>query len=348
MLSVPFRLARRSIGSAARRVPLAFAFDIDGVLIRGPEVIPAAQRALRFLDGHNPLRAKIPFIQITNGGGELESVKVQKLSKQLDFPIYEEQFVQSHTVLRKLVAEYSNKPVLVLGGKGDTGRRIAQHYGFKDVYIPLDVLAWQPSVWPLGAEFISPSDLNIARRADFSRTPIEAVFVLHDPRPSWFLEIQVVTDILRSQYLTAAAPPPKLVFCNPDLLWRGQFPKSRLGQGGFREALMGVYRALEGKEYPYKMFGKPTRETYDFAKNLLRAQLGSDLTHTRIYMVGDNPESDIAGANAAGWHSALVRTGVYDPAHGKPAHEPTFEAEDVDEAVLEAFKRECGPEPRTP
>lgn len=30
-----------------------------------------------------------------------------------------------------------------------------------------------------------------------------------------------------------------------------------------------------------------------------------------IYMVGDNPESDIAGANACGWNSILLRTGVF-------------------------------------
>lgn len=30
-------------------------------------------------------------------------------------------------------------------------------------------------------------------------------------------------------------------------------------------------------------------------------------------MIGDNPLSDIAGANAKGWTSILVRTGVFDP-----------------------------------
>ena len=30
-----------------------------------------------------------------------------------------------------------------------------------------------------------------------------------------------------------------------------------------------------------------------------------------LYMVGDNPLTDIKGANAAGWVSVLVRTGMY-------------------------------------
>lgn len=29
-------------------------------------------------------------------------------------------------------------------------------------------------------------------------------------------------------------------------------------------------------------------------------------------MIGDNPKSDIRGANAIGWNSILVRSGVFD------------------------------------
>lgn len=52
-------------------------------------------------------------------------------------------------------------------------------------------------------------------------------------------------------------------------------------------------------------------------------------------MVGDNPESDIAGANAAGWKSFLVSTGVYDPSSGNPppTHRPTEIVGDVEDAV---------------
>lgn len=51
-------------------------------------------------------------------------------------------------------------------------------------------------------------------------------------------------------------------------------------------------------------------------------------------MVGDNPESDIAGANAASWSSFLVKTGVYDESLGlPPTHAPTEIVEDVESAV---------------
>ena len=56
----------------------------------------------------------------------------------------------------------------------------------------------------------------------------------------------------------------------------------------------------------------------------------------------DNPESDIAGANAAGWKSILVRSGVYDSRHGPPTHQPTHQTEDVAEAVRWALEQEMG------
>ncbi|KZV96288.1 HAD-superfamily hydrolase [Exidia glandulosa HHB12029] len=309
--------------SSITKAPLAFAFDIDGVLIRGPDVIPGAQRALN-------KNTSEPCLQLTNGGGEFEHVKSEKLSKQLGVHIEPEQMIQSHTIMRQLAHKYASKPVLVLGGKHDMGRRIANSYGFQDVYIPVDFLAWEPSIWPLGAEFISDADLAHARRADFRKVPFAAVFVIHDPRPSWFLEIQ---------------PPPELVFCNPDLVWRGQFHRVRLGQGAFRDAFQAVYTALEGAPYPYTQYGKPTKDTYDFAHDTLARlvkRAGGQPSTTQYYMIGDNPESDIAGANAAGWHSVLVHTGVYDHTRGPPTHMPTEFADNVEAAVALAFERECG------
>ena len=62
-------------------------------------------------------------------------------------------------------------------------------------------------------------------------------------------------------------------------------------------------------------------------------------------MVGDNPESDIRGANEFNsptgetkWHSILVRTGVYDG--GKPAYEPKVVVKDVWDAVRYGLGRE--------
>lgn len=56
-----------------------------------------------------------------------------------------------------------------------------------------------------------------------------------------------------------------------------------------------------------------------------------------IYMIGDNPRSDIQGANSMGgkWHSVLVRTGVFKGAAGEnDAKNPAeFVCDHVDDAI---------------
>ncbi|KAI0666561.1 HAD hydrolase [Trametes maxima] len=356
--------------------PLVFTFDIDGVLLRGPHTIPAARRALDMLNGVNPMGVKIPFILLTNGGGVGEEARRRKLSSQLGVEIQSNQILQAHTILKSVVHKYAEKPVLVLGGRNDVVRKVAEDYGFKHVYTTLDVLAWKPEVWPF--HDLSPEERASTKPVDFSKTPITAIFVFHDPR-NWSLDIQVIIDVIRSRgliggpYLDMPSPadqqplpqearshklegsvqeqdaPIELVFCNPDLLWKSDFPQPRVGQGAFREAFQAVHKSLLGRTYPYVQYGKPSTATYKFAEKVLKDRLEelqggviSRLPTPTVHNQTDNPESDIAGANGAGWPSVLVRTGVYDPAQGPPAHEPTYIAEDVEEAVRWAIEREMG------
>ena len=52
----------------------------------------------------------------------------------------------------------------------------------------------------------------------------------------------------------------------------------------------------------------------DFAERHLIAQAQSqDIEISNFYMIGDHPDSDIAGGNAKGWTTILVKTGVFDP-----------------------------------
>ncbi|KAI0766854.1 HAD hydrolase [Trametes elegans] len=367
----------RSIQHEAQQTrlpPLVFTFDIDGVLLRGPHTIPAARRALNMLNGANPMGVKIPFILLTNGGGVGEEARRRKLSSQLGVELHSNQIVQAHTILKSVVHKYGDEHVLVLGGRNDEIRKVAEGYGFKNVYTSLDVLAWKPEVWPFHE--LTAEERASTKSVDFLQIPISAIFVFHDPR-NWSLDIQVIIDVIRSRgliggpYLDTPVPadqqplpqnarehepsstsgdkgknkPVELVFCNPDLIWKSDFPQPRLGQGAFREAFQTVYKELVGTTYPIVQYGKPTTATYEFAERVLRDRL-EELRGERIeqlptvYMVGDNPESDIAGANGAGWPSILVRTGVYDPAQGEPPHKPTYIAEDVEEAVRWAIECE--------
>ena len=60
------------------------------------------------------------------------------------------------------------------------------------------------------------------------------------------------------------------------------------------------------------------------------------ITNAAFY---DGIHLDIAGANAAGWASVLVHTGVFRPEQGSPTHRPTCQATNVEEAVAWAIER---------
>ena len=63
-------------------------------------------------------------------------------------------------------------------------------------------------------------------------------------------------------------------------------------------------------------------------------------------MIGDNPESDIAGAIRKGWTTILVKTGVFDPdaetsVKGNDSRFPaTYVVEDFAEAIDLIFRVE--------
>ncbi|GAA5986125.1 hypothetical protein JCM10908_006420 [Rhodotorula pacifica] len=358
--------ARRFIQTATSGP--SFCFDIDGVLKQGQHVLPQAKAVMEILSGNNPLNKRYPFICVTNGGGSLESERCKRLSKELGVEIGEHQIVQSHTIFRSLVPKYADKPVLVIGGVADKCRRVAETYGFKQAYIPADVLAWKPAVWPYHK--LTEEEWTYVRQADFSNISFAAVLVFHDSR-DWGRDLQLVLDLVRADsgvFGTVKDPknrtlwaPEKQIpvhFSNPDLLWGNEFSVSRFGQGALQESMAAVYKLTTGYELQRETGGKPTQATYDYASSLLASQIEHYASGTpinlhpspskvgrvpgRVYMLGDNPASDIAGANAYGWESILVQTGVFKGSRAEEAgdHVPKVVARDVLEGVNWALKRE--------
>ncbi|KAI1809893.1 HAD-superfamily subfamily IIA hydrolase [Poronia punctata] len=165
---------------------------------------------------------------------------------------------------------------------------------------------------------------------------------------------------------------PDLYFSNHDLFWSATYHLPRFGQGAFQAALAGIWRQITNDKAELKRttIGKPYSRTYSYAERVLgqwRAGLLKDQgdaadapeteteteTETepaplaRVYMVGDNPESDIQGANdyispqGTEWNSVLVRTGVWNEERdGEPRHKPDAIVPDVMSAVEWALKRE--------
>lgn len=228
--------------------PIAFAFDIDGVLKAGPNVLPEAKRALQILEGKNPRNQKIPYIFITNGGGKHESARAKDLARELEVPVTQDQVIQAHTVMKSLVPLYADKPILMVGGPEtppNAAREVMQSYGFNNVYTTLDLHTSAPAAWPFSkveAEqlpFVRVSFLfseSICSQQDFLLTmtkPLTLMTITNSVKtfpgfsspPSSSSTIQEIgAEIHRSSSTSSGRIMASSV---PSILPRGLCPKSR-------------------------------------------------------------------------------------------------------------------------
>lgn len=328
---------------------MAFVFDIDGVLVHGDRLIPEGQRALEILNGDNELGIKIPHIFLTNGSGKPEQARIEQLSKILHQPISMEQFIQSHTPMRAL-AEYYNT-VLVVGGEGYRCREVAEQYGFQDIVVPNDIVAWDPTIAPY--RVFTDEDRASSRPRDFSKINIEAIMVFSDSR-DYATDMQIIMDLLRSEngrLHTLAKDPVSqripIYFSQGDMLCPTEHPFPRMSQGTFRIGLEAMYKALTNEDLERVVYGKPEAATYKYADEVIMNWMeiihNDEKLPANIYMVGDNPASDIVGGNNYGWNTCLVRTGVFQGGENdenNPANFGVFA--NVLEAVKTAVKKELG------
>lgn len=123
----------------------AFAFDIDGVLLRGKTPLTGAKQALETLQANS-----IPFILLTNGGGLTEAAHVDRVGERLEMHFEESQFVQSHSPFKLFVEQYQDDWVLVVGGHRHIVKDLAVKYGFNKnkIITTSDVVKHHPSTHP--------------------------------------------------------------------------------------------------------------------------------------------------------------------------------------------------------
>ncbi|KAF2191065.1 HAD-superfamily hydrolase [Zopfia rhizophila CBS 207.26] len=328
---------------------MAFVFDIDGVLVHGDRLIPEGKRVLEILNGDNELGIKIPHIFLTNGSGKPETARCQQLSKILHSPISTDQFIQSHTPMRALAEYY--KTVLVVGGEGYKCREVAEQYGFIDVVVPNDIVAWDETIAPY--RVFTDAERATSRPRDFSKINIEAIMVFSDSR-DYATDMQIIMDLLRSENgrLRTVAKDPisqriPIYFSQGDLLCPTEHPIPRMSQGAFRIGLEAMYKALTGEDLERVVYGKPELATYKYADEVIAnwmEQIHNDeRLPTNIYMIGDNPASDIIGGNMYGWNTCLVRTGVYQGEGNDENNPASFGVfKNVLKAVQTAIRKELG------
>ncbi|KAK2499229.1 hypothetical protein MC885_021101 [Smutsia gigantea] len=414
------RCPERGYAAGPAQGPPTFGFllDVDGVLVRGHKVIPAALGAFRRLvNSHGQLR--VPVVFVTNAGNVLQHSKAQELSALLGFKVEPDQVILSHSPM-KLFSQFHGKRMLVTG-QGPLVEN-ARGLGFKNVVtvdelrtafpgldmvdlqrrptttvrgaLPLTLcsclgssLALQPLLraapCPLFCDRHGPSFLTVLcessssvvggfsslglvhgavfdlecifppvlgawplPRNDFPA--IEGVLLLGEP-VRWETSLQLIMDVLLSHgnpgtgLATAPYPHLPILASNMDLLWMAEAKMPRFGHGTFLLCLEAIYRKLTGRELQYEgLMGKPSILTYQYAEDLIglqAARRGWATPIRRLYAVGDNPMSDVYGANlfhrylqkerrgaaetrgpcARSCASILVCTGVYCPQVKAPA-----------------------------
>ncbi|KAJ6443416.1 phosphatidyl synthase [Purpureocillium lavendulum] len=329
-----------------------FAFDIDGVLVRGGKAIPEAIQAMRVLNGENEFGIHVPHIFLTNGGGKTEEERCGDLSRQLLQDIKPGQFICGHTPMREMANKY--KTVLVVGGEGEKCRHVAEGYGFKDVVTPGDIIKADSATTPFRK--LTDEEHANSRDRDFDDVVIDAVFVFADSR-DWAGDIQIMLDLamskggrLGTRSETMDEGPP-FYFSHNDVVWSAAHEHVRLGMGALRRMFEVTFKDLtggKGKLHTHA-FGKPQVPTFEFASRLMsqwrNTEHGLEAPPSTVYFVGDTPESDIRGTNAVNekadndWYSILVKTGVYQDGT-EPAYKPRVTVDNVLDAVNHGIRRE--------
>lgn len=285
----------------------------------------------------------------------------------------------SREVLHKFVSSATNMSAQHI-------TNLPYSYGFQSVVTPGDIWKAYPAIFPFVKEsekdnyaHLPPLPKPIFTENTYGPDTnlsqylkVEAIFILNDVR-DWALDYQIFSDLLLSHqgYLGTYSKKnevglwqqdgqTKLYFSNADLVWGAAYHLPRYGQGSTKASLEGLWRAhTGGHELVSYTYGKPTELAYRFAERQLRAVREKRYQREAhpepiqplrtVYMVGDNPDSDIAGPNTyksengTEWHGLLVKTGVYDEKRSPPlTHitKPLAILENVHEAVGDALRRE--------
>ncbi|KAK1701073.1 HAD-superfamily subfamily IIA hydrolase [Colletotrichum godetiae] len=374
--------SKKPVFEAGEAPSFAFAFDIDGVLLHVAKPIPGAAESLQYLNDNN---IPFILLTNGGGKPEAVRVKdlSDKLGVKLSVDNFVQSHTPFQELVQGPEG-LGDKTIFLTGADAKKCREIAKLYGFKNVVTPADIIHAHPEVFPFELLKKSvyadsheplPKPIHDGTVADADALKIDAMFVFNDPR-DWALDIQIITDLLLSRegLLGTYSPKngdaslpnggwqqdgqPPLIFSNADLFWSTTYHQPRFGQGAFQAAVAGVWKEVTAGQAELKrtVFGKPFATTYQYAERVLdahrRALLGQKSGGNgeapplkTVYMVGDNPESDIRGANdysneETEWASLLVKTGVWSQTRGAPTHKPTMIVDDVKAAVEWALQRE--------
>ncbi|XP_040594102.1 haloacid dehalogenase-like hydrolase domain-containing 5 isoform X3 [Mesocricetus auratus] len=229
-----------------------------------------------------------------------------------------DQVILSHSPM-KLFLQYHNKRMLV-SGQGPLLEN-ARALGFQNVVTVDELRLTFPELDMVDLE--RRPKKNTCPRNDFSA--VEGVLLLGEP-VRWETSLQLIMDVLLSNGNPGAglvaAPYPHLpvLASNMDLLWMAEAKMPRFGHGTFLLCLETIYRKVTGKELKYEgLMGKPSILTYQYAEDIIRQQAerrGWSAPIRRLYAIGDNPVSDVFGANLFNQYLQTAKRGEKEPGTG--------------------------------
>ncbi|XP_049953449.1 haloacid dehalogenase-like hydrolase domain-containing 5 isoform X2 [Schistocerca serialis cubense] len=321
-------LSRALPGSDSKKPKFGIICDIDGVITRGRNVLPAAKAAFNKLCDERK-KLKVPIVFVTNAGNCLKSTKAGHLTNWLELNVSESQVVMSHSPLR-LFNEFHNKRVL-LSGQGPISD-IALNLGFSN-FVSIDEVR---TTYPL----LDVVDLERRKFSQLGKSmkPIDAIVLLGEP-VRWETSLQLIVDGLLSKGY-AEMPPSAVQYphipilaCNMDLLWMAEasMPSDN------------IYTDVYGANLYEKYLNEKPGAHSSPSAQVLDTIIKREFTETQKL-----PESCC---------SILVETGVYSPKEDQkehsnldhnprdfqPTHEdlkPKYIVKDVMEAVELIFELE--------
>ena len=188
-----FKFNRKLFGN---KLP-SISFDVDGVLRRGNNPIPRAKEAIMKIKERN-----LPISLVTNGGGELEEIRGNRISNILNledkFKFKSDEVFLCHTPMRNLLSQYKDKFILI-SGIHDCNE-VIESYGFTKYMTVHEYYTIFNEIVPLYNFLNSKEEIktiinNVEKRLDCSFSndnipPVHAIFILTDV-VNWEINTQV-------------------------------------------------------------------------------------------------------------------------------------------------------------
>lgn len=272
--------------------------DIDGVVLHGGKPYEWSKNAI-----HTLWSNEIPFMFVTNGTYSSANL-VNTLTNILELPFTDDHIVVAPSPCSELY-EFHNKRVLVCCQESSID--LVPELGFTN-YTTIPQLA---EIFP-ELDFVdhnkrklllqNPLTEERQRRID-EFEPIEAIVLLGEPI-NWESALQILIDLLmtngdpRNKFMLVPSPHLPLIVCNKDLTFKGAAALPRFAHGAFLACLESLYYKITRKELTYhQVMGKPYLVTYEYAASKIQKQAKSEHKIDKFYIIGDNPDVDIKGAN---------------------------------------------------